>query len=76
MSAIEIPSPEIKCPTCGGPTAHRNEGIHWCKMEGCRGFVLTEIGARVLHEALCRKSGMTADEIVVYWNEKSPEDLW
>lgn len=44
MSAIELPSPEIKCPTCGGPTAHRNEGIHWCQdKEGCRGFVNREI---------------------------------
>lgn len=32
--------------------------------------------ARRLHETLCRKHGMTADEIIAEWNHRSPEDTW
>ncbi len=32
--------------------------------------------ARELHMSLCRACGMTADQIIVEWNRRSPEDLW
>jgi hypothetical protein len=39
--------------------------------------LITGTGARALHEELCRQSGMTADEIIEDWNEKSdPDDQW
>jgi len=38
---------------------------------------ITGTGARALHEELWRQSGMTADEIIATWNEKSdPDDQW
>jgi hypothetical protein len=37
---------------------------------------LTELGARQLHEALCREKQMTADQIIADWNQRSPRDKW
>jgi hypothetical protein len=39
-------------------------------------LTLDDKAARELHQELCRRSGLTADEIVADWNSRCPEDPW
>ena len=77
MSAPDVCT-NLVCPKCGGALreAAKFRGLLCCTTEGCKGVKLTPQGAREMHEELCRKCGMTADEIVADWNKRSPEDEW
>lgn len=56
--------------------AHPGRDITWASGQVDEHGLLTGVGARDLHEALCRHAGLTADQIIADWNRRSPGDTW